>query len=117
MSTSKIAPHKGTEVFGVLMGTKPLGSVLLDSTDGRAVLDAQRLYTYVKDGAVYFALTQGPINAFKFLASETAKLIIKSKADHNRAMGRLFGYTEDEIEAFIATEIECDCIACTGAVH
>ena len=55
MSTSKIAPHKGTEVFGVLMGTKPLGSVPLDSTDGRAVLDAQRLYTYVKNGVVYFA--------------------------------------------------------------
>tara|TARA_R110002167_G_scaffold132428_10_gene316685 strand:- start:1804 stop:2157 length:354 start_codon:yes stop_codon:yes gene_type:complete len=117
MATSKIAPHKGTEVFGVLMGTKPLGSVPLDSTDGRAVLDAQRLYTHVKNGVVYFALTEGPLNAFKFLTSESAKLIIRTKADHNRAMGRLFGYTEEEIEAFIATEVACDCIACTGAIH
>lgn len=117
MSTSKIAPHKGTEVFGVLMGTKPLGSVPLDGADGRAVLAAQRLYTYVKNGEVYFALSEGPLNAFKFLTSESAKLIIRTKADHNRAMGRLFGYTEDEIEAFLATDVECDCIACTGAVH
>ncbi len=114
MSTSKIAPHRGTEVFGVIMGTKPLGSVPLDGKDGRAVLDAPRLYTHVKNGEVYFSLTGGPLNAFKFLTSETAKLIIHSKEEHHRAMGRLFGYTEEEINAFIAADIDCDCIACTG---
>jgi len=117
MSTSKIAPHKGTEVFGVIMGTKPLGSVQLDSTDGRAVLDAQRLYTYVKNGVVYFALKEAPLVTFKFLTSTSAKLIIKTTAEYNRAMGRLFGYTEEEIDAFIAEDVDCDCIACKGAVH
>ena len=81
MSTSKIAPHRGTEVFEVIMGTKPLGSVPLDGPRGRAVLDAPRLYTHVKNGEVYFALTEGPLNAF------------------------------------IAADIDCDCIACTGAVN
>ena len=117
MSTSKIAPHKGTEVFQVIMGTKPLGSVPLDSTDGRAVLHAQRLYTHIKNGEVYFALTQAPLVTFKFLTSTSAGLIIKSKEEHSRAMGRLFGYTEEEITAFIEADIDCDCIACTGVKH
>ena len=100
------------------MGTKPLGSVPLDGKDSRAVLNSARLYTHVKAGVLYFALTQGPLNAFKFLTSETAKLIIKSKEEHHRAMGRLFGYTEEEINAFIQTaDIDCDCIACTGVQH
>ena len=117
MSTSKIAPHKGTEVFQVIMGTKPLGSVPLDSTDGRAVLDAQRLYTYVKNGVVYFALTEGPLVTFKFLTSTSAKLIIRTPEEYSRAMGRLFGYTEEEINAFIEADVDCDCIACTGVKH
>ena len=117
MPTSKIAPHKGTEVFQVIMGGKPLGSVPLDSTDGRGILDAQRLYTYVKNSEVYFALTEAPLVTFKFLTSTSAKLIIRTPEEYSRAMGRLFGYTEEEITAFIEADIDCDCIACKGVTH
>lgn len=34
--------------------------------------------------------------------------------EYHRRMGRLYGYSEEDIEAFIAAEINCNCTKCRG---
>lgn len=108
-----IAPHKGREILGVLNGTKPLGSISTSSSDAREVLDS-KMCTFIKDGELYFALTEAPINAYKFLDSSASAQVVRSKQEHQRLMGRLFGYTEDEIDEFIRMDFDCACGNCKG---
>lgn len=54
---------------------------------------------------------------YDLLMSPKAAQVIRSKEEHQRAMGKLFGYTDEEIEAFIKSSIDCDCPQCTGVVH
>ena len=35
--------------------------------------------------------------------------------EYHRRMGRLFGYDEEDIEAFIAADVHCNCIKCSGS--
>ena len=110
----QIAPHRGRELRLVLDGTKPLGSIPMDHEDAPAVFRGVGMYTYIRAGIVYFALTQEPINAYKFLNSSASKIIIRSRPEHNRLMGRLFGYTEEEIDVFIESNLDCACGDCKG---
>ena len=106
-----IAPHQGKEIELVTTGFKPLGSISAKYALSHALKD---LHTRVIGNSVYFALNEQPINTYEFLMSPSAQLILKSKQEHQRLLGRLFGYTEDQIDGFIEANIECDCMNCTG---
>jgi hypothetical protein len=110
----QIAPHRGRELRLVLDGTKPLGSIPTVHRDAPTIFRSVGMYTYMRAGIVYFALTQEPINAYKFLNSSASKIIIRSRPEHNRLMGRLFGYTEEEIDVFIESNLDCACGDCKG---
>jgi len=110
----EIAPHEGRELELVLNGTKPLGSFPVTHSDAPKVLRSVGMYSFLRHGNVYFALTQEPINCYQFLESNNAKIIVKSQPEHNRLMGRLFGYTEDQIDVFIENKLDCDCRDCKG---
>ncbi len=114
MSEQQIAPHEGREVELVLNGTKQLGSATLGSPTALVVRETNELFEYIKDDSVYFALTQEPIETYKFLNSSAAKVVIRSKQEHQRLLGRLFGYTEEEIDTFIEANLNCACGNCTG---
>lgn len=105
-------PHKGRELLLVIEGNKPLGSVSMCSDEAAVVFRKVGLYTFIKNGDVYFARTIEPINVYKMLTSKSANLIVKSPAEHKRLMGRLFGYTEEEIDVFIEANLPCDCSNC-----
>jgi hypothetical protein len=110
----QIAPHRGRELRLVLDGTKPLGSIPMDHEDAPTVFRSVGMYTYMRAGIVYFALTEGPINTYKFLNSSAAAIVVRSKQEHNRLVGRLFGYTEDEIDVFFEANLACACGDCKG---
>jgi hypothetical protein len=110
----QIAPHEGRELDLVMLGTKPLGSCKAGSPLATVILGSTDLYSFVREGNIYFALTQAPINMYKLLNSSTAALVVRSKQEHNRLVGRLFGYTEEEIDVFIESNLDCACGDCTG---
>jgi len=109
----EIAPHEGREIELVLDGTKPLASIQMNAVNVK-VLNHRGMTMHIYNGNIYFALSIVPINVYKFLTNEGSKLIVKSQPEHNRLMGRLFGYTEDQIDVFIENKLECDCKDCRG---
>lgn len=109
-----IAPHVNSELDLVLAGDKPLGSVPMGSVTAGIVFESNQIHTFVKDNNVYFALTEAPINAYKFLNSSAAALVVRSRQEHQRLTGRLFGYTEEQINTFIEANIGCRCRDCVG---
>jgi hypothetical protein len=110
----QIAPHRGRELAGVLDGTKPLGSIPNHHEDAPKVIRSVGMHTFIRAGIVYFALTQEPINTYKFLSSSASAIIVRSRQENNRLMGRLFGYTEEEIDVFIESNLDCACGDCKG---
>lgn len=123
--TGRVAPHETAEVRLVMAGTKPLATIekrkqpILysiavacraagciageiiksgDSPEGEIVITSHRNKHLI---AQYKAL----------LATGVKDYGIK---EYHRRMGRMFGYREEDIEAFIAAEIHCDCSKCRG---
>jgi hypothetical protein len=124
-STGKVAPHEACEVRLVLAGTKPLATIekrkapilyslavscakagmlawaiyeSKDSPEGEIVITAQRNKHLISE---YITLLETGVKGFGI-------------KEYHRKMGRLFGYREEDIEAFIAAEIQCNCAKCTG---
>lgn len=55
----------------------------------------------------------------KHLIDEYDSLLATGVADYgikeyHRRMGKLFGYSDADIEAFINTDVHCDCAKCKG---
>lgn len=118
----QVAPHEGRELELLASGQKDfavieqaknpldysaasdlayghgIAVVYHTGPEGPEVVLARRL----ADLAKYSALINGGIQ----------RLGIK---EYHRQMGRLFGYSEADIEAFISAEIHCDCSKCRGA--
>lgn len=124
MECNKIAPHEGRELWMVLAGVKPFAII-----DRRKSVEQYKslqilleniwlpLYVvYKNDYEVAVTLTENKKlhEQYDLLMSPKAAQVIRSKEDHQRAMGKLFGYTDEEIEAFIKSSINCDCPQCVG---
>jgi hypothetical protein len=115
----KVAPHENNEVRLVLGGHKPL-AVIERSKDPYGYALA---ISMAGTGALYICKVKGEvvislpfnklaITQYEFLLKEGVRLYgIK---EYHRKMGKLFGYTEDDIEAFIEAEIDCNCNKCKG---
>jgi hypothetical protein len=121
----RIAPHENNEVRLVLGGYKPIATIekakqpigyaLAISLSGTGALHA--VVYESKDSPEGEVVITAPHNKYKvqqyfwLLAEGVKELGIK---EYHRRMGRLFGYTEEDINAFIEAEIHCECSKCKG---
>ena len=123
--TGEIAPHEGREIELVLGGVKPIATVEHDKapeTYVKAILLglAGMLHYRVQPtedcerGEVVFCLPSNRNNLVEYdwLRKEGVQNV-GLKAYH-RAMGRLFGYSPADIEAYIESDIHCECSKCRG---
>ena len=122
----KIAPHQNREVMLVLNGYKPL-AVVEKSKDlagyclaiqlGGAGLLAYQVGPSEDccDGEVVFTKpgNRHHIQAFDYLNRHGVEDL--GLKEYHRKMGQLFGYGEDDIEAFINDNINCECTKCRGS--
>lgn len=122
----KIAPHEGRELELVLTGKKHFAVVEQDKDPvqfGMIMTDKNLEVRAQKEGGsnvVRFWLKgseDGGLANFMYmqLTLNAARLIADNGLHwYQREMGRIFGYTEEEIEAFIKGDIECNCKNCKG---
>lgn len=123
--SGRIAPHEANEVRLVAAGTKPLAtiekrkqpilySLAVACAAAGMVHAAFRASTDSPEGEVILTAKRN-----KHLIAEYLHLIEYGVKDlgikeYHRRMGRLYGYSEADIEAFIAAEIHCNCEKCRG---
>lgn len=114
-----VAPHERSEVRLVLGGHKPLG-VIEKAKDplGFALAvslgNAGSLCSIVKDKEVVFTKPgAGQFITYYYWLLDNGVRLIGLKRYHAE-MGRLFGYTEQDIRDFINAEIHCECSKCRG---
>lgn len=122
---NQIAPHENSEVRLVLSGAKPLATIekakdpygyaLAIAMSGTGALSSHvRPTNDSPDGEVVVTLPSNKalIGLYTWLLSYGVKEYgIK---EYHRRMGELFGYAEEDIEAFIEADIECSCSKCVG---
>lgn len=119
--TGKVAPHENNEVALVMGGLKPL-AVIERNKDERNYLYANCRHLSGHVVAEYESSPEGPqiiISRDKSIIQEYRELQTNGVRlygikEYHRLMGRLFGYTEEDIEAFIKADIHCDCTKCRG---
>jgi len=115
----QVAPHENCEVRLVLAGSKPLAAIEMEKDHSSYALARCMAST----GALILHQLEGEVVIVKpnnrELLGEYIYLLENGVQEYgvieyNRLMGRIFGYTEEDIEAFIKEDISCDCGKCTG---
>lgn len=119
MSDQKIAPHFGKELSMVLNYEKPMGVVSRekDPEQYRDVLaNVHRLEVrqYPKKEIAFAPKMTGRYVLREYDDLRMGRAKVDSQAEYQRRMGRLFGYTEEEIEEFIKGNLNCGCENCVG---
>lgn len=113
-----IAPHEGNEINMVMWGMKPLASIEFDKQpvqfDRAIELENVLSVCHQEVGLLTVTLPENSHlhETFKLLSSPKASVIVRSKEEKHRLLGRLFGYTEDQIEEFIKSDMQCACGQC-----
>lgn len=118
-----VAPHENREIELVLNGTKPLAS--LERCKQPELFELQEVFSrslsrcYHTDDLVTITLPKNEhLHAvFALLTSSKAAVIVRSKAEKQRMLGRLFGYTEKDIDDFIQADLGCACGQCAWSEH
>ncbi len=121
MPKGTIAPHLNSEVRLVLGGHKPLASIEKDkdpygyslaiALSGTGALSI----AWPESGnEVVFTLPSKKawIEHYFWLLKNGVKLL--GVKEYHRRMGKVFGYTDEDIEAFIKSDIHCECNKCRG---
>lgn len=124
---NKIAPHEGRELWLVLAGIKPLALISEVKQPEQIIFLERLMFTdeispplvilrrrATKEVTITLRENEHLHDQYTQLIQPNAAQVYRSKADHQRAMGKLFGYTDEEIEAFINADIKCDCVNCKG---
>lgn len=120
-----IAPHVNNEVRLVLSGAKPLATIeKVKDPYGYALAISMAgtgaLTTYVRpSGDSMIGEVVLTLPSKKHLIEEYVTLLLWGVKrygikNYHRKMGKLFGYSEDDIEAFINSSIDCSCSKCNG---
>jgi len=126
----KIAPHRNCEVRLVLAGTKPLATIEKRKDPygfsiACALIGTGMLFGYTHptadspEGEVVFTKPNARGASGELLIVQYKKLLSTGVKDYgikqyHRLMGELFGYSKEDIEAFINAEIKCNCTKCAG---
>ena len=119
--SGQVAPHEGRELLLVKAGTKPLG--VLEKTkrqDTYSLLLGQgtKLYPelsfqFTQDEVVFTLLeNKDLILYYNLLVGSSPEF--KATKTYNRYMGKLFGYSDEDIEEFINNPPDCTCEKCGG---
>ena len=116
----KVAPHLNKEVELVLAGKKPLAAIekSKDPTGYNFAIELSKAGKLVSrivgdEEVVFTKSSYSLIDKYENLLRNGVRYLgIKN---YHREMGRMFGYTEADIEAFISAEIVCSCLKCTGS--
>ena len=116
-----IAPHEGQEIQLVLDGTKPLAVIELNKQPmayRKAMDGIHGLYAYENwdDTTGWEVVIVDQRNVGLVMEYLDALNLPAGSAKH-RTLGRLFGYSEADIEAFIADQPTCNCSKCTGGTN
>lgn len=116
----KIAPHENAELQLIASGQKDF-AVIEHAKNPQAYHDAAQihragvfvLYEKGNEGdEVIIARHLDDIVTYRLLIRYgVAELGIKN---YHRALGKLFGYSPEDIESFIDSDIHCDCSKCNG---
>lgn len=120
---NKIAPHEGREIELVLSGKKPF-AVIEAAKDPKqfrlAFRHADKLEvraTKIDEISLELRGT-GCRHHYKYirLLADKEKILASyaGKAKWQTAMGRLFGYSDEEIQAFTINPPKCTCGKCGG---
>lgn len=117
MSKTLIAPHAGREYLMVINRDKLIATInkkkqpaqyMFASKDIRLVvlhLDEDEIAITRQENARLLQLLES-------LLHPSSNIIAKSKEEKQRLIGRLYGYTEEEIDAFVASGNKCMCNHC-----
>lgn len=115
----EIAPHEGNEVNLVLWGKKPLATLEAEKQPAsyQNVINNLQEVLSVKQHSVGLISITLPENKhlhdiFALLSSPKASVVVRSAEEKHRLLGRLFGYTEEQIDAFIKADMKCACGQC-----
>lgn len=120
---SRVAPHRNQELQMVLEGKKPLASVERAKDPDQYLEIVNRVSWYNYSPALTFVICGDEI---VFTTYENRhlltlyKLVLEHGVDlfgrelYHRVMGKLYGYSNEDIQAFIDDEIDCDCNKCRG---
>ncbi|QDP58679.1 MAG: hypothetical protein Tp125SUR00d2C35697761_14 [Prokaryotic dsDNA virus sp.] len=114
-----VAPDKGHELNHVMLGLKPIASL---SKKKHPVQYERALTLRHVQGVVIVRQTDEVITVSKAenihlhgvytILTKTPKKLVRSKEGKQVLMGRMFGYTDDQIADFIKADIKCDCAEC-----
>ena len=113
-----VAPHEGNELTLVMQGVKPAAIIEFKKQPEMYKKALELHYTL----SVYH-LTTGVISVTQkknaklhsiiaLLGSSKASIVVRSKAEKQRMLGRILGYSDFEIDEFIKNPPECDCRWC-----
>lgn len=125
--SGKVAPHINNEVRLVLAGYKPLattengkdpyGYSLAISMACTEALKAQARPTRDDStGEVIIVLPHNKALIQEYIELQASGVSRVGIKQYHREMGRLFGYTAEDIETFINSEVDCNCAKCRGGV-
>ena len=125
MSSGRVAPHQFQEVRLVLAGRKPLATIERSKDESGyaqaiSLGAAGMLHTYVRPtvddctGEVVFTKPSNAKLITRYVWLLKNGVSTYGVKENHRKLGRLFGYTEADIEAFINAEVHCDCTKCKG---
>jgi hypothetical protein len=123
--TAAIAPHEGNELRMVLAGTKPLAVIELAKQPEQYYMALQHagaigLLTLKNDDGeegpeIMLVLPKNSHLFARYLHLHSFGVEKYGIKEYHRKMGALFGYSPEDIELFINTEVDCECSKCRGA--
>lgn len=123
--TGKIAPHQNCEVRLVMAGSKPLGiverlkdpygyalAISMSNVGSLAMVnipghDAEVIVTKPHNQHLigqYFHLIRDGIDMYGI-------------KEYHRKLGKLFGYTDEDIEEYINSDVHCQCNKCNPKLN
>lgn len=117
--SGKVAPHENRELDMVLRGEKPMCSISQTKNpvhfkDAETLSRHGTLVTYFHHQTLVCVLPKDEwcLEVYKnYLESDRL-----SQLNYTILMGRLFGYSDDDIYKFIQVN-ECECVQCVGLVR
>lgn len=122
--TNKIAPHEGNELDMLLAGTKVFA--VLEKKKHPALIreywkHVKTKYRYIQwdsinNDTVLMTADGWPNKRLYFMLVQNKIWYIETfgKEDYQRKMGKVFGYSDEDIEAFISNPPDCNCEKCGG---